>query len=488
MTVFNIIILLFFIIFWGISKNYEAQTVSGLDKKKYPLKSFYPFGFYLLDKLKISKKKTADNIEEPLKALYVGESVDTVKRMYICGKIVAAAIIIFLANLFSLISNLQAAGNKELIEGRYLFRPGYEEGSKTVDLKVNVSEQDVTVLEENVQLEVSEKEYDSLEIKKQFQYAKDYIDKHVLKMNTSPDKVLTDLYFMTRIPDSKVRISWTSGNPKIIDYDGTIHNEDMTEAILVGVTATITYQDNIEEYTRYFKVLPKEYTKEELARKNLMEAVNWANEESKTKDRVTLPDSLGKFKISWAQDQHNGGGIFLILGIIGALLLYKLMDRDLYDKVNKRNREMLLDYPEIINKFTLLVGAGMSLSNAWGRITKEYKEKGRQKRYAYEEMSITYGELLLGISEPIAYERFGRRAKLLPYLRFSSLLVQNLKKGSSDLLHSLELEAAQAFEERKELAKRMGEEAGTKLLVPMMLMLMLVLTVILVPAFISLQI
>lgn len=164
------------------------------------------------------------------------------------------------------------------------------------------------------------------------------------------------------------------------------------------------------------------------------------------------------------------------------------MDRDLYDKVNKRNREMLLDYPEIINKFTLLVGAGMSLSNAWGRITKEYKEKGRQKRYAYEEMSITYGELLLGISEPIAYERFGRRAKLLPYLRFSSLLVQNLKKGSSDLLHSLELEAAQAFEERKELAKRMGEEAGTKLLVPMMLMLMLVLTVILVPAFISLQI
>lgn len=127
----------------------------------------------------------------------------------------------------------------------------------------------------------------------------------------------------------------------------------------------------------------------------------------------------------------------------------------------------------------------MSLSNAWIKIAKDYKEKTTKKRFAYEEISLTAGELMLGTSEVIAYERFGRRVKLLPYLRFSSLIAQNVKKGSAELLNQLELEAAEAFAERKELAKRMGEEAGTKLLVPMVVMLLLVLAIIMVPAMLS---
>lgn len=487
MIVLNLIILFLFIILWFISKNYEADEVKKLDKKNHPLKAFYPLGFFLMDKLKLNKRKSYNNLEENLRSLYIGELVNNVKRLYFCGKIAITVIIIFLSNFLSLLGNLQSEDSKELIDSKYLIRPGYTEGSKTVDLRVNVSEQGVTILEEDMEIEVAEKEYDNDEIKRQFQYAKDYIDQHILKNNTSPDEVSSDLRFITRIPGSKVSISWISDNSKIIDSDGKIHNENLTEGILVPVTATILYNQDSEEYTRYFKVLPKEYTKEELVRQDLMEAINTANEESKTLDRLTLPDALSKQKISWAEKQNSSGGMFLISGVILAFILYKLKDRDLCDKVNKRNREMLLDYPEIINKFTLLVGAGMSLSNAWGKITRDYKEKGGQKRYAYEEMAITYGELMLGTSEMIAYERFGRRAKLLPYLRFSSLIAQNLKKGSSDLLKLLELEAAEAFEERKELAKRMGEEAGTKLLFPMMLMLMLVLIVILVPAFISLN-
>ena len=163
-------------------------------------------------------------------------------------------------------------------------------------------------------------------------------------------------------------------------------------------------------------------------------------------------------------------------------------DKDLYDKVEKRNQQMLLDYPEIINKITLLLGAGMPLANAWHKIVEDYREKDTKKRYAYEEMIITSNELMLGTSEIIAYERFGRRVKLLPYLRFASLIAQNVKKGSSDLLKILEVEAIESFEDRKELAKRIGEEAGTKLLFPMMLMLLIVLIIVIVPAFLSFQI
>ena len=52
----------------------------------------------------------------------------------------------------------------------------------------------------------------------------------------------------------------------------------------------------------------------------------------------------------------------------------------------------------------------------------------------------------------------------------------------------LKLEAIQAFEERKAKARRLGEEAGTKLLLPMFLMLAIVLVIVIVPAFLSVQI
>ena len=65
---------------------------------------------------------------------------------------------------------------------------------------------------------------------------------------------------------------------------------------------------------------------------------------------------------------------------------------------------------------------------------------------------------------------------------------QNLRKGMKGLTQMLKLESIQAFEERKARAKKLGEEAGTKLLFPMFLMLAVVLIIVIVPAFMSLQI
>ena len=53
------------------------------------------------------------------------------------------------------------------------------------------------------------------------------------------------------------------------------------------------------------------------------------------------------------------------------------------------------------------------------------------------------------------------------------------------VIRLLQKEAEDAFEERKSIARRLGEEAGTKLLVPMVLMLLVVLILIMVPAFLS---
>ena len=49
------------------------------------------------------------------------------------------------------------------------------------------------------------------------------------------------------------------------------------------------------------------------------------------------------------------------------------------------------------------------------------------------------------------------------------------------------LEAADAFEQRKNTARRLGEEAGTKLMLPLMLSLMTVMMIVAIPAMMNLM-
>lgn len=125
----------------------------------------------------------------------------------------------------------------------------------------------------------------------------------------------------------------------------------------------------------------------------------------------------------------------------------------------------------------------MNIRGAWQKIVDDYVRFGKQKRYVHEEMLVSVRDMEHGMSEARAYELFGKRTGLLQYMKFCTLIVQNLRKGSDDLLRVLDYEAADAFRERKENAKALGEEAGTKLLLPMMLMLVVVFALILYAAF-----
>ncbi len=57
------------------------------------------------------------------------------------------------------------------------------------------------------------------------------------------------------------------------------------------------------------------------------------------------------------------------------------------------------------------------------------------------------------------------------------------KKRNQGLTNLLQREAQEAFEERKNMAKKLGEEAGTKLMIPLFLMLAVVFVIVTVPAF-----
>ena len=175
-------------------------------------------------------------------------------------------------------------------------------------------------------------------------------------------------------------------------------------------------------------------------------------------------------------------GIFLM----ASLVLLVMKGREEQVKLQKRYEELLMDYPGLIMKFTLLVQAGMTVRKAFQKISLDYgRKRKRIQRAAYEEIRIVCYEMESGVSEAEAYRRFGERCGQAKYKVFATLLIQNLQKGSRQMAEMLERESTEAWEERKRKARVLGEAAATKLLVPMMMMLIVVMAIVMIPAFLS---
>ena len=259
------------------------------------------------------------------------------------------------------------------------------------------------------------------------------------------------------------------------------------------LSPVLTYCENKEEQAAYqctANVFPRTLNKNEKAKIQIEEAVRKKEGESRTSKKLKLPDKIFNKRAVYYRKMNSRGLVLVMMALLIGVLLYALEIQNKEKQKEQRKQQMILDYPEIVNKMTLFLGAGMTAKRAWRKVVEDY---GRQKeiwgeRYAYEEMKRVCHEMERGVAESESYENFGRRCNIQAYLRFGALLSQNLRKGTRGMTQVLKAESIQAFEERKARAKRLGEEAGTKLLLPMFLMLAIVLVIVIVPAFLSVQI
>jgi pilus assembly protein TadC len=188
--------------------------------------------------------------------------------------------------------------------------------------------------------------------------------------------------------------------------------------------------------------------------------------------------------LQWEQTNQKKPYKILLLGLAAMAAVGIGRKEDLRKARAQRNALLLAEYPQMLSQMALLLGAGMTVSMAWERIVLGYESRAGDllPLPIYEEMSITYRQMKDGMSERLAYEQFGERLQLSVYRRFSTLLVQNLRKGTVGLASLLEKEMQEAYDTQESNAKKRGEELQTKLLLPMMLMLGLVIVIIMIPA------
>ena len=181
------------------------------------------------------------------------------------------------------------------------------------------------------------------------------------------------------------------------------------------------------------------------------------------------------------QGDTSNGALLSVIAIAANFAVPFLVDTSLKESIEKRRRSIQMEFPEFVNKLTLLVNAGMTISKAWEKIINE----NTKEHILYDEMRYSLMEIKAGKPEAVAYEEFARRCRVKEVTKFVSVIVMNLKRGGSKVVPVLKAQGNECWEMRKNAARQLGEEASTKILIPLMIMFMGIVLIVSTPAVLS---
>lgn len=386
-----------------------------------------------------------------------------------------AAFIILLGNLLGIGIFIKEEKERNI---KYLERNSYGEGGyeETLFAETQGKTQEITVY-------VEEESYTEKEIEHYIKEAKKELDKWLKKVK----KGGKDFRFPQSLEGNPVKISWSTGNPEILSWEGMLGEDIPEKGENVEIVAFLSLGEGTEIWQKKVTVYPPSLSEKKKLQKEIQKEAELLSENPS--EPLYLPQTVRGEEIRYRKTGTETGRIICIMSLVLGLGVYPLQKEKEKKKRELVKKEMQRDYPDIIQKLVLFLRAGFTIRKAMEKIADGYlrsKEKYHAKeRSAYEEIVRTCKEMQGGIYEAEAYERFGIRCGLSQYKVLSVLLVQNLKKGNQNLLELLEREEAVAEDERKRSAKVRGEEASTKLLLPMVLQLIVVLMILMIPAFFS---
>lgn len=389
--------------------------------------------------------------------------------------------------------------NTAIVEGAKILRPVYGEGNKDVRLEAVIKKGTAEVVEQ-FEIPLEELPPASEDEKKLAQTSEELTEEAILGGNEALDRVTQTLILPENDRDlgnNGVSIKWESQKPQVISPGGQVKRPSYGEDKQTLYIRAILTKGSTMPVKKVFRitVLPKTSVETDeqavaAARGELSRIFKAKGEGLKTQDRkLQLPTSLEKLggvEIKWQniKDKADNPGIsFIVSGIIILGAVAFAQDSSLNRKIKRRRLLIQIDFPDFLNRLTLLLNAGLTVGRAWERIAAGSKNG----RPLYEELALTLADIKSGKAETYAYEDFAKRCGIPEVTRFVSVIVHNMKKGSTELAGVLKFQAGELWEMRKNAAKRLGEEASVKMLFPMMIMFAAILIIVALPAIMAMK-
>lgn len=374
---------------------------------------------------------------------------------------------------------------KRLLDGNLLVRNVWDAGNYQVDLNVKTKEWDYSF-----SYLVKEKAYTREEAEQLYRKFAGELPSLICGGNQTLQEVTEDLKLANAYKDYPFMVSWSSTDQDRVSSRGKVNRKGLEdEGQWVTLHALVREVDTglEQELTLKMFLAPEKLSEEELFFRRVEESVISMDKVSAQKEIVTLPVFVEGKELTWKETKQDHSIFILLLFGAASLFVGRAMDHDLQKADRKRLKELQKEYPEFAGRLRLYLCAGMTARNAFGRVAQDYAERtGKKKRLFLEsEMKIACNQLSNGLPEAQVYQEWGARCGEMRYRRLGFLLSVQLKQGNDRLLQLLEQEADVAREDQRNQARKEGEEAGTKLLFPMILILIMVMLLVLLPAYVD---
>lgn len=286
-----------------------------------------------------------------------------------------------------------------------------------------------------------------------------------------------------------IEADWMYTPANVVDAEGNIRYEKVSEdGEVVNAEVTLSCGAYEKIYSFAFLVEPKKLTEEEAS---LEQLALWIEEQMSLEGTsvVELPTKINGKRVLWSEEQDYLTPKILVLEIVSIVLLVIMKKKRQEAEEKKRILQMEKDYPDVVSQLSFLLEAGMTTRQAWNKMASQYmskKEKGMtEEKPVFEAIVHMNRRCTEGESERAAYQSFSEEINAACYHRLIRIILGNMEKGTAGICARLEEESSQAFEQRILTAKKMGEEASTKMMAPLMIMMILVMGIVMMPAFIS---
>lgn len=421
-----------------------------------------------------------EQITKEFSKIYIGKDPGVLAEQYFRKKKKEMSLIITIAVLVVAMCVFSDFQNSK-VENNYISRK--EAGSTKTEISLQIKTgkdkwQDIVLV-------LYPKEYSEEELDEMYVQACKELPDLIRMENADLNKVDSDLNLVQEISDFPFYITWRSSDVQIINEQGILSYQDTVIDKDVELTAVFSYEDWEKEFS--FPVHIQVRKREDLL-SSLVEDLKDKEKQTRQEREFYLPEKYGDYSLEWRYPPSN---TYLILGLLMAVVIPLVSyqkDQEIYKQTKIRKEQLQESFPDFISRIILLMEAGMSIKGAFFRIGDDYRKKGEGKRnYLYEEVLYVCRQMKNGLTEKDGYELLARRCDLSCYKKLSGLLIQHLQKGGNSILENLREESVRASEEEKRNIQKKGEEMGTKLLFPMMLMLSIVMVFIMVPALFSFQ-
>lgn len=421
-------------------------------------------------------------VRRDLESLHPGESAEEMCRGYYIKKIEKSLLIFAAGCVMAVLLAVRAAGERKLEQGNIIRRGDILSDSQRVTVEADHEGQ-----KDSFEFLVEPRQLSPGEMQDLYQQFCEEIEDLIAGDNKTLNEVRSDLELREQYEGYPFLVEWRSSDTEWVASDGAVHQGE--EEREVWLTASVSYGLQEWELRIPALVAPGVLTPQERLYRDLEKQLIDAEQMTREEEYLVLPESIHGSSIQW-QRKAEDYSFWLGAGALAvSVLIFLLSDKDLHTELEQQRKCMKREYPDIVHKLALYIGAGMTMQGAFQKVAGDY-ERGRSAERARdspicEQMLFTCRELKSGVSEGAAYERFGKRTGIQEYIRLSTLMTQNLKKGSGSLLSRLREEADKALAERIQAGKKLGEEASTKLLLPMIMMLGVVMVMVILPAFSS---